>query len=142
MNNKQFITLVDNTYKRLLELTATKGHEYSRDSDQLANFKRQAVELGVPDTIILAVYLNKHLDAIKSFIKNGKEFSEPIEGRIDDAILYLVLLKGLISDRRNQLNSSTGPQPMIYARTMADLCPVPAYAQAQTVDTRPQFELK
>ena len=45
MDKKQFKELLDNTHKTLVNLTAGKGEEYSRDSDQLANFKRQAEEL-------------------------------------------------------------------------------------------------
>ena len=143
MNKNQFRLMLDATHNNLVSMTATKGEEYSRDNDdQLANFKRQAADLGVSSIMVLAVYLNKHLDAIKSFIKNGREFSEPIGGRIDDSILYLILLKGLISDHRSESNLPTGPRPMIYARTMADLCQDPAHARVQKVDTHPQFELK
>lgn len=129
MDNKEFKRLLESTYCTLESLTDSKGKEYSRDADQLMNFKRQAAELGVSPLVVLAVYLNKHLDAVKSFIKNGREFSEPIEGRIDDAILYLILLKALISDLRNQPSQSTVQQPMIYGRTMADLSQPKAHAQ-------------
>lgn len=142
MNKHQFISLLENTYKGLLELTATKGEEYSRDVDQLANFKRQSIELGITPEQVLQVYLNKHLDSIKSYIKTKKVLSEPIEGRIDDAILYLILLKGLLEDGRNQSNPPTGRtlsggiHPTI--RPAQDL----DSARVQTTDTRPQFELK
>ena len=35
-------------------------------------------------------------------------FSEPIEGRIDDAILYLLLYKALIKDQASEYFSSDG----------------------------------
>ena len=142
MNKHQFISFLENTYRSLLELTATKGEEYSRDADQLANFKRQSVELGITPEQVLQVYLNKHLDSIKSFIKTQRVLSEPIEGRIDDAILYLILLKGLLEDGRNQSTPATGRtlsggiHPTI--RPAQDL----DSARVQTTDTRPQFELK
>jgi hypothetical protein len=84
----------------LIDLTNTKGEEYSRTLDQLANFKRQADELGVGPITILMVYLNKHLDAIKHHARHGITLSEPIEGRIDDAILYLTLYKALVIEAR------------------------------------------
>ena len=142
MNKQEFRCLLDDTHKALVHLTASKGEEYSRDADQLANFKRQAEELNATPEKILMVYLNKHLDAIKSFVKTGKLYSEPIEGRIDDAILYLILLKGIVLDDRNRFSSPIEPRPMIYGHTMADLSRDLGNDRGQTVDIRPQFELK
>lgn len=143
MNKNQFRVLLDNTHKNLVNMTATKGEEYSRnDSDQLDNFKRQAAELGISPMMVLTVYLNKHLDAIKSFIKNGREFSEPIEGRIDDAILYLVLLKGLISDHRNELIRTNEQMPFVGIRPTVPPGPEPNSTPKQIDSTRPQFELR
>lgn len=99
MKKERFQRLLVEQHEELKRLTAGKGEEYARSDDQLANFKRQALELEVGPEKILAVYLNKHLDAIKTFLKTGTNLSEPIGGRIDDAILYLILLKALIIDR-------------------------------------------
>lgn len=142
MDNKEFKRLLESTYCTLESLTDSKGKEYSHDADQLANFKRQAAELGVSPLMVLAVYLNKHLDAVKSFIKNGKEFSEPIEGRIDDAILYLILLKALISDLRSQ-QSQSNKTPISEQTRQEFLQSLGSkIGHAQITDTRPQFELK
>jgi len=110
MNHQEFQALLAHQAEVLQKITATKGAEYSNDEDQLANFKRLAAELGLPDIKVCLVYLTKHLDAIKSYAKRGEVMSEPIEGRIDDAILYLILLKGLIRDRiKNEAGSSPEP---------------------------------
>ena len=99
MNTQEFTELLENQYKHLCALNNTKGVEYARsDVDRLANFKRQAEELDMTPEKVLMVYLNKHLDAIKSFVKTGRVLSEPISGRISDAILYLILLHGLTID--------------------------------------------
>lgn len=104
MNKQDFQKLLDQTHQNMKNLTASKGEEYARDADQLANFKRQAEQCEVSRFIVWLVYFNKHLDAIISFIssvksgKSGPALSEPIESRIDDAILYLILLKALIKD--------------------------------------------
>jgi hypothetical protein len=97
MKKERFQRLLRDQHDALVALTASKGEEYARsDADQLANFKRQAAELGMAPKQVLAVYFNKHIDSIKSYLKNGQTFSEPIEGRIDDAILYLILLKAMV----------------------------------------------
>ena len=106
MKKARFKVLIDEQAKALHALTASKGEEYARsDDDQLANFKRQAVEFGMMPEKILGVYLNKHLDSIKIYIKHKSPDSvyalaEPIEGRIDDAILYLLLLKAMVVEEK------------------------------------------
>lgn len=111
MTTDKFIRLIDRQHMIMMQLTESKGQEYARScDDQLANFKRQGAELGTTPEQILMVYLNKHIDSIKSYVKKlGSDevinLSEPIEGRIDDAILYLLLLKGLTLDRAD-INSS------------------------------------
>lgn len=142
MDKREFRRLLDQTHQTLVQLTSSKGEEYSRDTDQLANFKRQAEELNATPEKILMVYLNKHLDAIKSFVKTGKLYSEPIEGRIDDAILYLILLKGIVLDDQNRFAFPTEPKPMIYDIPMTGLSRGLENDHGQKADTRPQFELK
>lgn len=98
MTKEDFIRLVGQTNDAMLHLTKTKGEEYTRDSDQLANFKRYAADNGITPQQAWGVLFGKHLDAIQFFIQNGRELSEPIESRIDDAILYLILLKAMIRE--------------------------------------------
>ena len=101
MEYKAFINLLQSEFDRLIELTQTKGKEYSRDVDILANFKRLSLSLQLPPEKVLFVYLQKHLDSITSFVSGGvdvESLSEPIDGRISDAILYLILLKAIINE--------------------------------------------
>lgn len=142
MDKREFRHLIDDTYKTLIDLTQSKGEEYSRDTDQLANFKRQAEELHMTPEKVLMVYLNKHLDAVKSFVKTGKIYSEPISGRIDDAILYLILLKGIVQDDQNRFSLPIGRTLSGGIHPKAHLVPMTETAHAQTEDNRPQFELK
>jgi hypothetical protein len=101
MIKARFINLLKSQLEDLIKLTQTKGEEYARSDDQLANFKRQAAELGMAKEKVLGIFLNKHLDSIKGYIADTeKPMSEPIEGRIDDAILYLVLLKAMVVEKR------------------------------------------
>lgn len=99
MKKSDFQAMLKSQLNTLLELTATKGEEYSRsDDDQLANFKRWAADAGITPQQVLMIMLNKHLDAIKSHAKSGKVLSEPIYGRISDAILYLLLYNAMVID--------------------------------------------
>jgi hypothetical protein len=104
MKQEEFLLILENTLEELRKLTITKGREYANDGDHLANFKRLGKTLGLPPEAVTLVFLTKHLDSISSYIRSltGKDpytSSEPIQGRIDDAILYLILLKSVIKER-------------------------------------------
>ena len=109
MRKDEFRALVRSTFEEIEALTATKGEEYAASADQLANFRRSAMEAGLTMDQVWLVFFNKHIDAIKSYSKTGRVMSEPIEGRIDDAILYLILFKAIIQERtgiQTQIGSS------------------------------------
>ena len=99
MNSTEFEDrYLKSTLERLIDLTRTKGREYANSDDQLANFKRLGEQLGLSPEKVIMVYLTKHLDSINSYVRNPEQdLSEPIDGRIDDAILYLILLKASIN---------------------------------------------
>lgn len=103
MNGTDFRALLEDSFEQLRDLTDTKGVEYAASADQLANFKRHGQRLGMTPEAVLLVYLAKHTDAIESYVRglsegDPVELSEPIFGRIDDAMLYLALLRALLFD--------------------------------------------
>jgi hypothetical protein len=102
-------TLLGDARKNIM---VKKGREYAGNEDRLANFKRGAANCGVKPETVLYVYLSKHIDSLSTFIRDlekadtlgsveGK-LTEPISERIKDAINYLLLLHGLIEERRSQ----------------------------------------
>lgn len=101
MKANDFALSIDELYERLKALTASKGEEYKRREDnQFANFERGAQALGLTREQVLMVYLSKHMDSIVTYVKDRaagqeRQYAEPISGRIDDAILYLLLLRGM-----------------------------------------------
>lgn len=111
MNSEAFARSIDELYERLRALTASKGEEYKRREDnQFANFERGAASLGLTREQVLMVYLSKHLDSITTYVKDRaagqeKQYAEPISGRIDDAILYLLLLRGMATENECRFNN-------------------------------------
>jgi len=72
----------------------TEGH-----SDVLNNFKVVATELGLTPIQVWYVYFRKHVASIGQYAKKPDAgMSEPIQGRIMDALNYLELLNALIED--------------------------------------------
>lgn len=102
-SHNRWAALVDASYDQIKSLAAKKGGEYSGDDDRLLNFRRNGAALGLPMETVWAVYAGKHWDAIQQFIKdqrNGKERErlEPIAGRVDDLLVYLLLFKAMLEE--------------------------------------------
>lgn len=103
---KSWQDILDETIASIQKLCETKGGEYkASDDDQLANFRRRAGRYkDVPPELVWAIYAGKHWDAIETYIDDlnvgrTRQRSEPIEGRIDDLIVYLILLKAMCAER-------------------------------------------
>lgn len=104
-----FDAIVQNVFKKLDDISKTKGKEYANSGDRLANFKRLHEKIGVTPETVCLIFGTKHMDSIDSYVKTlestGLEptgLSEPIDGRIQDAIMYLLLLYALILERRGE----------------------------------------
>lgn len=83
------------------QIVLQKRPEYTEGkTDVLANFKQVAEELGLDPLEVWYVYFRKHISSIVTFIKNPSvQLSEPIFGRIKDAMNYLELLAALAKER-------------------------------------------
>jgi hypothetical protein len=90
--------LIEREFGSVLKLNETKGKDYASEHDALSHFKVRAESLGLTPEQVWAVLAGKHWEAIMEHCKEGKVKSEPIEGRVQDLILYLLLLLGLIED--------------------------------------------
>ncbi len=103
-SQEQYARILDETITNIKELSALKGGEYAGDHDRLANFRRNGSDLELPMEVIWRVYAAKHWDAVGQYIKDlhqdkVRERLEPIEGRVDDLIVYLILFKAMLAER-------------------------------------------
>jgi hypothetical protein len=87
----------------LPEITKTRDagqKEYAHDEDNVfANFERVANALDTSREKVLMVYLLKHIDGISAYSKGHKSQREDVRGRLTDAIVYLMLLWGMVADK-------------------------------------------
>jgi hypothetical protein len=102
-SHKRWDDLLNTSVAQIKSLSSLKGGEYAGDSDRLANFRRNAAALGLPMETVWAVYSAKHWDAVMQYIKDlneGKtrERLEPISGRVDDLLVYLLLFKAILEE--------------------------------------------
>lgn len=104
MNHKDRKAFIEGEFKKMLEITSSKGVEYANsDDDANANFKEIGAKLGIDPKTVLWIYATKHFQAITSFVKKGHVISnEGIEGRVHDLALYCLLLLSLIEEEDNK----------------------------------------
>lgn len=120
MIKSEFQKVLESVFSSMRNLTQTKGEEYAGSEDQFANFKRSAEQAGITKHQVWLVFFNKHMDSIKYFVKNGKlESTESIQSRIDDAILYLILLRGMIEEDTHTEAPAKKPDPVAPKAPMA-----------------------
>lgn len=73
--------------------------EYAhKEANAFANFERLAERLSISREAILMVYAEKHLDGIHSWIQGHRSQREDVKGRINDCIVYLCLLRGMVEE--------------------------------------------
>src|SRR5687768_8276991 len=100
MTNEQFQAHMDTLISKLVLVRKIANKEYAqrhdRDADNVfANFERHANNLGLRREQVWAVYAAKHWDGIISHIAGNVAQREPVTGRIEDLIVYLMLLHGM-----------------------------------------------
>lgn len=104
MNRPRFQRFLDVQFERIKGLSGTKGKEYATDEDVHADFNEVATELGTSAEQALMTYALKHWRAIQHYVREGHVKSEPIEGRIDDLILYLILFRAMLAGAEEEMD--------------------------------------
>lgn len=97
------LTIIADAIKRAEKLFATKNSEYGDKGDILANFRRLAEAQGVPLSTAWFFLAGKHIDSITQYVKDVRENkmrkrSEPIRDRIDDMVVYSLLLLAIVAE--------------------------------------------
>lgn len=104
MHHDRVTAVLKETFEKAIYLRETKGREYSGTVDALENFKRNARDTCSDPILVWRIYAGKHWDSINTYVQDinkgiTRETVEPIDGRIDDLIVYLILLKCLNEDK-------------------------------------------
>ena len=103
MTYKDMQKVVRRQLKQVLKIRDAGQKEYARTEDNVfANFERVSSFTGVSREQALMTYLLKHIDGIMAHINGHKSQREDVSGRITDAIVYLLLLQGMIDDGQSK----------------------------------------
>jgi FtsZ-binding cell division protein ZapB len=102
MTGERFVKIVEDQLTSCIRVLRVKGSDYIANADRLSNFKEAARESGIEPLQAWLVYFLKHIEAIKKFTRKEYHFSEPIEERIMDAINYLLLLRAMVEEMKEE----------------------------------------
>tara|TARA_R110002020_G_scaffold130699_2_gene292293 strand:- start:1544 stop:1885 length:342 start_codon:yes stop_codon:yes gene_type:complete len=99
MTSKEYKKLRETFLKETLALSDAKRIEYTEgnhNDNVLWNFENIALNVDLKPMQVLSIYLHKHISSLRNYLKDGREYSEPIEGRISDIINYLLLMVAML----------------------------------------------
>ena len=99
MLNSQREQIFKEIWNKCKKIRATKGKDYAGGEDVNANFKRCAAKYGITPELALIIYLDKHLDAVTTYINTGELKGEGIEEKIIDIINYYGILLSIIREK-------------------------------------------
>ena len=100
MTREEMAVVMDRVFDECRALRDAGQREYARrESNAFANFERVAERVGISREQALMVYLEKHLDGIHAWVNGHRSQRESVKGRINDAIVYLCLLRGMVEER-------------------------------------------
>jgi hypothetical protein len=110
MTRDEMQKVMDQVFNECEALREAGQAEYAGGEDTFGNFNRLAQRLGVDRKQVLLTYLAKHQDGVDSYVRGHKSQREDVRGRINDQIVYLCLLRGMIEEEEEQsaaLNAET-----------------------------------
>lgn len=108
-------------FDECVELRVAGQKEYAADADSFANFNKLAADLGIDRKDILWVYAMKHRDGIASYLRGHKSQREDVRGRINDLIVYMCLLRGMIDEEEQAMEDQINREELAMMRSDDDL---------------------
>ena len=121
MTNDEFGKFRERLNAECEELLLKKGSDYSGMNDRHRNFKEAGASAGVSPLVAWWIFFKKHLDAIATYVREGKVQSEPIQERFKDARNYLDLGAALVKDTEKAVEDAGGISPWTIAKARKEL---------------------
>ena len=101
MKHKAMLGLINAIFEQVETIHTQGQKEYAMDEDNVfANFERIAKSVDTDRKKVLMVYLLKHIDGISAYTKGHHSQREDVTGRITDAMVYLMLLWGMVEEEK------------------------------------------
>lgn len=98
-SREEMSQIMEQVFEECRQLRGAGQAEYAhRDDNAFANFERLSERMGMSREQVLLVYAEKHIDGIHAWARGHKSQREDVRGRINDLIVYMCLLRGMIED--------------------------------------------
>ena len=98
MTKDEMREMMEVVFAECRDLRGKGQAEYAGGEEAFGNFIRLGTMLGLPKEKILIVYAMKHWDGIISHVNGHVSQREPVQGRINDLIVYLCILRGMVEE--------------------------------------------
>ena len=99
MTRVEMADVMEKVFEECKALRAAGQAEYAHQEDNaFANFERVAERTGLSRETALLVYAEKHIDGIHSWVQGHRSQRENVRGRINDLIVYMCLLRGMVDE--------------------------------------------
>lgn len=111
MTQQEMADLMEYVFKEEIQFLREEGQkEYAHEEDNaFRNFETIASYLNLDRKKVLLTYAIKHLDGIVSHVNGHTSQREDIRGRINDLIVYMFLLRGMIEEEDPTLEVADVP---------------------------------
>lgn len=140
MKKSEFQELMESVFdKEINKLREAGQKEYAGgdDSDAFTNFIKLAEETDIDRKKVLWIHAMKHKDGIAAYLRGHVSQREDVRGRINDLIVYLFLLRGMIDE---EAIAPIAPVKL-YTKSAADRI-AKEYVKATIEETKPFHEPK
>lgn len=101
MTKPEYLEFAENTLNGVLETVKRKNNDYTAGTDDPFNNFRLAKLEGVDPSVGILIRLQDKLQRIRTYLNTGKLMveGEGFEDACDDVIGYMLLLKGLETEK-------------------------------------------
>lgn len=107
MSKDDMASLMEATFEECRKLRTAGQKEYAGGGNALGNFLRAGGDVEVPPEKAWYVLFKKHIDGIAAWCNGHRSQRENVAGRINDAIVYLCLFKGIVA--QTEIEEARGP---------------------------------
>ncbi len=115
MTRDEVKSAMDKVFAECMKLREAAQKEYAHEeSNAFANFEDDARSLKISREAVLSVFANKHWRGIRAYITGHKSQREDVRGRINDMIVYLCLLRGMVDENEFNRNALSRSQECAY----------------------------
>jgi hypothetical protein len=119
-SHDQMMQMVEETFGEIKRLKTAGNAEYEDGkANALSYFDELGRDLDIPREKVLWILSKKHVKGILAHIRGHKSQREPVEGRIHDLIVYLIILKGML--QADRINKPIAPAKINAAMPVEDI---------------------